>query len=304
MAAVFCASFSRRAMVLRSRVIFTRSSPSLGARGRPWRRAAAAARRPGGRGSPARRPWRSGRPWRCRRRPARRVTPFSAIILAAAGSGACAVGRPPGRRRGPAAGARRLDLRLARRRRGAGAGGGAAARAAAGLARGGRRRPAPMRAEHARRPRPRRPRRRRSLSMHAGGGGVHLHRDLVGLELDQRLVRRHRLAGLLQPAGHGRRGDALAQGGHQDLGRHRLSAFSGAGAAQARAPGRTSASCCCCVHLGEPGRRARRLLAADIVRPLGLDVERLSTFSIRRSTKVQAPMFSGSSWHQTTSALR
>jgi hypothetical protein len=55
---------------------------------------------------------------------------------------------------------------------------------------------------------------------HARTGCVHLDGDLVGLKLHQRLVRHDRLAGFLQPARDGRRGDAFAQRGHLDLGCH------------------------------------------------------------------------------------
>src|SRR5205085_434630 len=43
----------------------------------------------------------------------------------------------------------------------------------------------------------------RDLAEHAGGRRGHLDRHLVGLEFDQRLVHRHGLAGLLEPAADG-----------------------------------------------------------------------------------------------------
>ena len=47
----------------------------------------------------------------------------------------------------------------------------------------------------------------------AGGGGVDLDGDFVGLEFDDGLVGGDRLAGLFEPAGDGRGGDAFAEGG-------------------------------------------------------------------------------------------
>jgi hypothetical protein len=58
------------------------------------------------------------------------------------------------------------------------------------------------------------------FAQRASGRRVHLHGNLVGLKFHQRLVGRHRIACLLQPARDGRGGDALAQRGHLDFGRH------------------------------------------------------------------------------------
>ena len=55
---------------------------------------------------------------------------------------------------------------------------------------------------------------------HAGRGRVDFNGDLVGLELDQGLVRLHHIAGLLVPAADGGLGDGFAQGGHADFSSH------------------------------------------------------------------------------------
>src|SRR5260370_279267 len=52
---------------------------------------------------------------------------------------------------------------------------------------------------------------------------IDLERDLVRLQLDQRLVDRPRLADLLQPPGYGRLGHRFAQRGHLDFRRHGVS---------------------------------------------------------------------------------
>ena len=58
------------------------------------------------------------------------------------------------------------------------------------------------------------------LAHRAGGGRVDLDRDLVGLEAGDRLVRRDRLAGLLEPLAERRLGDRFAQRRDFDVGRH------------------------------------------------------------------------------------
>ena len=55
---------------------------------------------------------------------------------------------------------------------------------------------------------------------HAGGGRRDLGVDLVGGDLEQRLVDLDPVALLLEPAGDGALGDALAQPGHGDRYRH------------------------------------------------------------------------------------
>ena len=52
---------------------------------------------------------------------------------------------------------------------------------------------------------------------HAGGRRRHLDRHLVGLELDQRLVDRDRIARLLEPLADGRLGHRFAERGHADF---------------------------------------------------------------------------------------
>ena len=69
------------------------------------------------------------------------------------------------------------------------------------------------------------------LEQHAGDGRRDLGVDLVGGDLDQRLVHGHLVADLLEPAGDRALGDALAQGGEQD---RRRGARGGCGAARIR----------------------------------------------------------------------
>ena len=194
MAAVFCASFSRAAMVRRRRVIRTRSSPR-------WRGARRLRRRGGA---------------RCRRgrlrnastsplvmRPSLPVpspicsgaTAVLRISLAAAGNGASAArrasagrvaGRPTGGGRTPAGGLRRASRRsgstsTVRRLRDAAAAGGDGGAGRQRLPSPRFRRTAPTS--------PRRPRGAAISAQRAGGRRVHLHGDLVGLQLHQRLVR-------------------------------------------------------------------------------------------------------------------
>ena len=225
----------------------------------------------------------------------------SSISLAAAGSGAWAAtsaggvaGGRPGRARAAAGSRRPADSPRGAPR----PGGCSAACAAAELAAGSSTVRAP------RRPRPRALRRADRRSTPAAGA-LHLDRHLVGLQLHQRLVGR-----TASPACFIQRATVAVvtlspSVGNLDLGRHvhcgsRVSC--GRSAAERCAHQR---GFCCGVHLGEAGRRAGRGLAADIGRAPGrARSSAVSTFSIRRSTKFQAPMFSGSSWHHTTSALR
>ena len=60
------------------------------------------------------------------------------------------------------------------------------------------------------------------LREHAAGRGVELQGHLVRLQLDQRLIGRHRIADLLEPSRDGRFGDRSAQTWHSDLHAHRL----------------------------------------------------------------------------------
>ena len=55
---------------------------------------------------------------------------------------------------------------------------------------------------------------------HAGGRRVDLERDLVGFELDQGLVGLDGVAGLLEPAADGRFGNGFAEGGNADFSGH------------------------------------------------------------------------------------
>ena len=66
----------------------------------------------------------------------------------------------------------------------------------------------------------------------------------------------------------------------------------------------TRRACCAMCVLASPVAGTGRRLPADIDRTAHLHVQPAAAPSrCRRSTKFQAPMFSGSSWHQTTSAL-
>ena len=186
-------------MVWRSLVMRTRSSraaSSGGGRARGDRRRRAAARR----AAPARR--RAGAaPWRAPQHVAledlaalagagdqrRDRARSSAAILAAAGRG-----RHRGRRGGG-----RLARRGGRRR--------AARRGAAARAAGEER--AEQRAD-----RDRLARLGGDFRQHAGGRRVDLERHLVGLQFDQRFVRLHDVAALLEPFADGRFGDRLAEG--------------------------------------------------------------------------------------------
>ena len=55
---------------------------------------------------------------------------------------------------------------------------------------------------------------------HARGRRVDFERDLVGLEFDQRFVRLHGVAALLEPFADGRLGDRLAEGGNANFSGH------------------------------------------------------------------------------------
>jgi hypothetical protein len=61
---------------------------------------------------------------------------------------------------------------------------------------------------------------RDDLAEHAGGRRRHFERDLVGFELDQRLVAFTAVAGLLEPFADGRFADGFAEGRYADFGRH------------------------------------------------------------------------------------
>jgi hypothetical protein len=60
----------------------------------------------------------------------------------------------------------------------------------------------------------------RDLRQAAAGRGVELERDLVGLQLDDRLVRLDLLADLLEPFGDRGLGDRFAEGRDLDLHAH------------------------------------------------------------------------------------
>ena len=215
MAAVFCASLSRRAMVWRSRVMRTRSSRAASSAGdgaRTWTAAAgcatgvgcAAARSMAASMSPlVTRPSLPvpgtvagidagfGGELAHRRRQRRRRQPAPLARRRAFGGGGCWR-----RRRGCVAG-------CGLRRRGAGAFLDLAEQRADGdgvAVLGG------------------------DVAEHAGGRRRHLDRHLVGLELDQRLVDRDRVARLLEPFADGRLGHQFAERGHADFS-HDLPAF-------------------------------------------------------------------------------
>ena len=231
MAAVFWVSFRRRAMVWRSRVIFTRSS--RGASGRGRRRADGRRRR--GRGG--RRPASAASASPLVMRPSLPV-PVTRDVELGLGHDPLDRGRQRRARdrRGRAAAGgdgRSLGLGLGRSA-GAGAGGHAADHLAG---------------------RHHRTFRRDDLGQHAVGGGGDLDGHLVGLDLDQHLVLLHRLARLLPgPAGDRALGHELAHDRRLDLDEsaagRRLGAGCGrSGAARAQA---TSAGA-----LGGRGRSRR-----------------------------------------------
>ena len=199
MAAVFCASLRRRAMVWRSLVIRTRSSRAASDGGEAWRGAGgvgagagrAAAGAAGADEAAMTSPFSTWPRLPEPSTPARSM-PRSAAILAADGAGGMEVGPDPA-----AGAAAPLEVAAA-----AGAGGGRAGR--------------------------------RDLAQHGAGGdggagldadggeharrrGVDLERDLVGLELAEGLVGLHGVAGLLEPLGHGGLADRLAQCRHLDV---------------------------------------------------------------------------------------
>ena len=183
MAAVFCASFSRRAMVWRSRVIFTRSSRAASSAGEGARTCTAAAGCATGVGAAAARSIAAimsplvTRPSLPEPSTFAGSMPVSAAILrtdgASGASAAATFGGGDGRGLRLCVGSPAAGAALAAR--------GFAARACAFLdlaeQRADRDRLAVLGGD---------------LAEHAGGGRRHLDRHLVGLELDQRLVDRDR----------------------------------------------------------------------------------------------------------------
>ena len=347
-AAVFCASFSRAATILRSRVIRTRSS----------RAPAGAERRAGtGDGVGQAAGSRGGQKRRRRRPPAQvagsaRSPPGAGPLpwLATKSSTSPLVSRPSLPEAGIFAGSRRCLLdQLAHGRRqqrttfavgpdgGADAGGGCEPGAAgAGIGAGFASAPAAApdagfglaaracrladRARARRRPRRRyRPRRRRSRRA-AGDRRRNLDGHLVGLQLDQRLVDGDRVARRLHPLGDGRLADRLAERRDLDFRRHRLASSRAARhAARQRATRRNGCGSESTVAHQRPlDQQPLFLLRAPSAarsparppprgrrRPAGR--RRAPALpgccASRGNTKVQAPMFAGSSWHHTTSAL-
>ena len=218
MAAVFCASLRRRAMVWRSRVIFTRSSRAASSAGdgaRTWIAAAGCAT---GVGAAAARSIAASmsplvtRPSLPEPGTVAGSMPVSAAILRTDGARHVAVPRL-GRHRPW--------------RHGAAAALGAADRASSMLLIGpaGRRRSGLAAARRAFRDLAEQRADRDGLAVlggdlaeHAGGRRRHLDRHLVGFELDQRLVDRDRIARLLEPLADGRLGHGFAERGHADFG--------------------------------------------------------------------------------------
>ena len=201
MAAVFCASFSRRAMVWRSRVIFTRSSRAASSAGdgaRTWIAAAvcgtgvgdAAARSIAAIMSPL-----VTRPSLPEPATPAGSTPVSAAILRTEGASGVS---PDGAAAGAGFAARRRD--------GSGSG-----------LRGSRRASAFLDLAEQRADRDCLAVLHGDVGEHAGGGRRHLDGHLVGLELDQRLVDRDGFAGLLEPLADGRLGDGFAERGNADF---------------------------------------------------------------------------------------
>ena len=209
-AAVFCASFSRRAMVWRSRVIFTRSSRAASSAGEGARTCTAAAGCATGVGAAAARSIAAimsplvTRPSLPEPSTFAGSMPVSAAILRTEGaSGASAAATFGGAARRGAASA--LALRPPVRR-------GFAAAGFAGA-------PAPSLIWPSSAPTATVSPSFAAISLErAGGGRRHLDRHLVGLELDQRLVDRDRIARLLEPFADGRLGDGFAERRDADFG--------------------------------------------------------------------------------------
>ena len=148
----------------------------------------------------------------------------------------------------------------------------------------------------------------------AAGRGVDLDRHLVGFQLDQRLVGRHRVADRLEPLRHGRFGYRLAQRRHDDVCRHgparrlvvfRLSArhagtVEGSVSRSTLSACSTSNRCSCSWILNSPVAGRCRSLAADVGRQDRIALSSSRMLISRGRTNVHAPVFAGSSWHQTT----
>ena len=278
MAAVFCASLRRRAMVWRSRVICTRSSRAASSAGDGARTCtgggrlvAPASGRDGGlldrvehvvlvhvavlAGA------RHGRRHRCCFRPAACAPTApsgasagaAALAFGAAACGACAAGFVvSGRRVRPPVGLRLASLAW---RRGLPA-------------------PAAICAEQ-RADGDRLAFLGDDLVEHAGGRRRHFDRHLVGFELDQRLVDGDGVADLLEPLADGRFGDGFAEGRNADFGHGhlafvwslsaKLSKNSSHDFMSANASSRKASSCARCFDI-KPGRRRGRGRAAGIAR--------------------------------------
>ena len=213
MAAVFCASLRRRAMVWRSRVMLH----ALFARGIVGRRRRAHLHRRGDRRrrAAARSIAASMSPlvtWPCLPVPATLdgSTPLSAATLAHRRRRAACRPARLARRAACVGGADRRGVGLASGGlRGAGGVAGAARRAFLDLAE--QRADADGLAVLG-----------RDLAEHAGGRRRHFQRHLVGLEFDQRLVDGDGVARLLEPFADGGFGHRFAEGGHADVSHDRL----------------------------------------------------------------------------------
>ena len=144
--------------------------------------------------------------------------------------------------------------------------------------------------------------RREMDSMRAVGGRGHFHRHLVGLEFQQRLVARDRVAFLLEPARDGGFGDGFAHRGHFDFDGHDRSLRRSRRRLESqRVVEERVQFGSVLVHQAGRGRgifRPPDIARARVAAQLG---NRRPRCAARRS--VQAPWFFGSSWHQTISAL-
>ena len=208
-AAVFCTSFRRRAMVWRSRVIFTRSSRAASSAGE-------GAADLHGRGRLVDRGRRGRRLLDC----GQHVALGDAAILAGARHGrsidTALGGQFAHRRRERRVCGRRLGRCGSRRRCGRRRGRWSCCRLRSGGRRSGRCRAILDLAEQ-RADRDRVAVLGRDLAEHAGRGRRHLDGDLVGLELHQGLVDRDGFAGLLEPAADGGLGHGLAERGNANF---------------------------------------------------------------------------------------
>ena len=125
----------------------------------------------------------------------------------------------------------------------------------------------------------------------------HFQADLVGFQFDEHVVALDRVAGLFRPARHRRLGDGFAEGGGHDVGHLEISSYRVRRLDRPAQPNACSRKACSSLVwrlispaavdavAGRPAYRARRALMSSLAR----------VSSSQGSTKVQPPMFLGSS---------